>query len=205
MRLTIRKIFERDRSSQIVIDKVIWGVLSDRTLLPIYPVPFEGEIDTEAFNELCVLIEKVSREQLLKYLADSEHSSSQCRDYLKRKQVHPELIEKLVSAFVEKRYIDDARFARILIASLVERGKSRTHIVFKLRELALPTVLWEDVLNELCSPESSLESLKELVLKLRVQYRELPESKLKDKVFSSLYRKGFDLELIHSAWRATGK
>ncbi len=205
MRLTIRKIFERDRSSQVLIDNAIWGVLSDRILLPLYSVPYEGEIDAAAFDELYMLLEKQSREQLLKYLAESEHSSSQCRDYLKRKKVHPELIDKLVAAFVEKRYIDDARFARILIASLVERGKSRTHIVYKLRELALPSELWEDALNELCSPESSMETLKELVLKLRLQYRDLPAAKLKEKVFSSLYRKGFDLEQIHSAWQATGK
>jgi SOS response regulatory protein OraA/RecX len=203
MLLKIKKRFERDRSSQILIDNVSWGVLSDRTLLPLYPLPFEGEIATDAFNELCALLEKQSREQLLKYLADSEHSSSQCRDYLKRKQVHPSIISRIVSDYLERKYIDDARFVRILITSLIERGKSRNHIIHKLRELSLPAELWEDVLSELYNPESSLETLKELVLKLRLQHRELPVAKQKEKVFASLFRKGFDLDLIHSAWQAT--
>ncbi len=193
MLLKIKKRFERDRSSQILIDNVSWGVLSDRTLLPLYPVPFEGEIATDAFNELCGIIEKHSREQLLKYLAEGEHSSSQCRDFLKRKHVHPSFI----------KYIDDARFVRILISSLVERGKSRTYIVHKLRELSLPSTLWEEVLAELYNPADSLEALKEMVIKLRLQHRELPLSKQKEKVFTSLFRKGFDMDLIHSAWQAT--
>ncbi|PKN71982.1 MAG: hypothetical protein CVU50_09335 [Candidatus Cloacimonetes bacterium HGW-Cloacimonetes-3] len=203
MLLKIKKRFERDRSSQILIDNVSWGVLSDRTLLPLYPLPFEGEINTDAFDELYGLIEKQSREQLLKYLADSEHSSSQCRDYLKRKHVHPSISGKIVTDYLERKYIDDARFVRILISSLVERRKSRTHIVHKLRELSLPSALWEDVLAELYNPEDSLEALKEMVLKLRLQHRELPLPKQKEKVFTSLFRKGFDLELINSAWQAS--
>lgn len=203
MLLKIKKRFERDRSSQILIDNVSWGVLSDRTLLPLYPVPFEGEIATDAFNELCGIIEKHSREQLLKYLAEGEHSSSQCRDFLKRKHVHPSFINSIVTDYLERKYIDDARFVRILISSLVERGKSRTYIVHKLRELSLPSTLWEDVLAELYNPADSLETLKEMVIKLRLQHRELPVSKQKEKVFTSLFRKGFDMDLIHSAWQAT--
>jgi len=205
MLLKIKKKFERDRSSQIVIDNLCWGVLGDRTLLPLYPIPFEGEIDAGAREELISLIEKHSREQLLKYLADSEHSSHQCREYLSHKHVHPEITKRIISDYLQRRYIDDARFVRILITSLIERGKSKMHIIGKLREHKLPSELWEPVLNELYSPADSLETLKELVLKLRLQHGSLPESKMKDKVFASLMRKGFELDLIHSAWQAIRK
>lgn len=203
MLLTIKKIFERDKSSQIIIDNLSWGVLSDRTLLSLYPVPFEGEISPEAADELIALIEKQSREQLLKYLADSEHSSRQCRDYLSRKHVHNSIIKRIVSDYLQRKYIDDSRFVRILITSLIERGKSKMHIVSKLREHKLPSELWEPVLSELYNPADSMEHLKEMVLKLRLQHSGLPENKVKEKVFASLMRKGFELDYIHTAWRDT--
>ncbi len=203
MLLTIKKIFERDKSSQIIIDNLSWGVLSDRTLLSLYPVPFEGEISPEAADELLALIEKQSREQLLKYLADSEHSSYQCREYLSRKHVHNSIIKRIVSDYLQRKYIDDSRFVRILITSLIERGKSKMHIVSKLREHKLPSELWEPVLSELYNPADSMEHLKEMVLKLRLQHSGLPENKVKEKVFASLMRKGFELDYIHTAWRDT--
>ncbi|MDD2227860.1 MAG: regulatory protein RecX [Candidatus Cloacimonetes bacterium] len=140
---------------------------------------------------------------MLKYLADSEHSSGQCRDYLKRKHVHPSISTKIVRDYLERKYIDDSRFVHILISSLIERGKSRSYIIHKLREQHIAAELWEDVLNEQYNPENSLEMLKEMVLKLRLQHKELPEYKQKEKVFTSLYRKGFDMEQIQSAWQAT--
>jgi len=117
--------------------------------------------------------------------------------------VHPEIVGKIVSDYLERKYIDDSRFVRILVSSLLERGKSRSFIKLKLREYSIAAELGEAALKELYKPEDSMETLKEMVLKLRLQHKELPEYKQKEKVFTSLYRKGFDLEQIQSAWQAT--
>ncbi len=36
---------------------------------------------------------------------------------------------------------------------------------------------------------------------LQLRYHDLPLNKQKEKVFAALYRKGFDLDAIHSAWQ----
>lgn len=203
MNLKIQKKFEQDKSSEIIIDNQCWGALPDKALLPLFPIPFEGEIEQAETEQLIEMLHSKAREQLLRYLADSEHSSWQCKEYLKRKSYHPSLINPLLQDFEDKKYLDDARFVRILIGSLIERQKSRTYIIGKLRESRLPASLWEEVLQELYNPEDSLEGLKEQVLKLRLRYSELDEYKQKEKIFASLFRKGFGIDLINRAWNDT--
>jgi len=205
MILTIQKKIEKDRNSQVTLDHVCWGVLPDRALLPLYPVPCETEITETAAEELINVIIAYAREQLYKYLAASEHSSSQCRTYLSRKKLHTSVIDLLIGEFRDKKYIDDSRYVRLLITSLIDRGKSRNHIIGKLREQHLPPDLWEAALQELFDPEANANTLQDMVLKLRLRHADLPTAKQKEKVVSSLYRKGFDLDDIFAAWDATGK
>ncbi len=203
MKLQLTKSFERDRNSLITLDNVERGILADRILLGFFPPNFCGEISESQAQELLCLLEKQAREQLLRYLAEREHSSHQCRDFLRRKHYPLELIDRLLSEFGDQHYLDDARYARLLITSLSERGKSKRAIITKLRESRLPASLWEDELNELFDPAQSLENLKEQVLKLRLRYAGLPKEKQKQKVFASLFRKGYDLDDIQQAWKST--
>ena len=205
MYLKITKKAENDKKSLILIDNQIWGILPDRILLPVYPIPFEGEINNEKTKELLSLIEKQARQQLLKYLSDREHSSLECKQYLKRKQYPTELIDALINEFQEKKYIDDHRYVQILISSLISRKKSKNAITQKLKETRLPVELWKETLNELYNPEEGMENLIEQIVQLQLRYRDLPPSKQKEKIFTSLYRKGFSLNDIHLAWQAATK
>ena len=205
MKLKIQKKIERERNSQVLLNDICWGVLPDRTLLPFYTIPFTGEISDLQAEELISVITGYARELLFKYLAASEHSRSQCQDYLNRKKLHASIISALLAEFVDKKYIDDQRYVSLLISSLIERGKSKNGIISKLRELRLPSELWEAPLNELFDPEASRDNLHELVLKLRLRYADLPKAKQREKIVSSLYRKGFDLDDIFAAWDATGR
>lgn len=203
MLLKILKKSEHDKNSAIYIDNHSWGVLSDRTLLPLYPIPYEGEIGESQSTELICMLEAKAREILLQYLAQREHSSQECRELLNRKHFHNSLTEAIISDYQEKKFIDDARYVRLYISSLLERQKSRFYIVGKLRESRLATSLWEDVLQELYDPQSNLENLKEQVLKLRLRYSGLPTAKQQEKIFASLFRKGYSLDDIRQAWRSS--
>lgn len=203
MHLKLTKTSERDRNTIIILNQITRGILPDRILLPLFPIPFDAEISEIEADELLALLQSQARQQLLKYLAEREHSSIECRSYLQRKHYPKPLIESLLEEFGEKRYFDDARYVKIMINSLLERGKSKRAIAAKLKESRLPATLWEQALNELYDPGQSLENLKELMLKLRISYRELPSAKQKEKIFASLYRKGFDLDDIHNAWQQT--
>lgn len=203
MLLTIQKKSEKERNSRVNLDNICWGILPDRILLPLFPIPFYSEISDDKAEELIALIAAYARDQLFKYLGVAEHNSHQCRDLLSRKKIHPSLIDALIAEFIDKKYIDDARFVNILIESLLERGKSKNYIKGKLRELNMPAELWENALNEAYNPETTLDNLKEMILKLRLSYRDLPPAKQKEKIINSLYRKGFDLDDIFTAWNET--
>jgi len=206
MFLKITKKAEKDKNSLIIMDNEIRGILPDRILLTYFPLPFAGEIDGEQGKELLSLIEKNARQQLGKYVSAQEHSSVQCRQFLARKKYSAELIDTLLKEFQTKKYIDDQRYVQILIASLVERKKSKRAIILKLKETHLPTELWEGKLKEIYNSEEEKENLKEQFDKLLFRYRDLPLNKQKEKVFASLYRKGFNLDDIHTVWQEnTGK
>ncbi len=70
---------------------------------------------------------------------------------------------------------------QILIASLVERKKSKRAIILKLKETHLPTELWEGKLNEIYKPDEEKENLKEQFDKLLFRYRDLPLNKQKER------------------------
>ncbi len=203
MHLKLTKIFEQDKNSLILLDHIPRGILPDRILLSFFPYPFDGEITEKQAAELIELLDSRAREQLMKYVADREHSSAQCREYLKRKHYHHSLIDSLIAEFVQKRFIDDARYTELLINSLQERGKSKRAIISKLKEARLPELLWATLLNNLFNPAQNRDNLAEQVLKLRTRFRELPISKQKEKIFSSLFRKGYDADEIQDAWQTT--
>ncbi len=203
MHLKLTKTSERDRNTLVILNQIPGGILPDRILLPLFPIPFDAEISQNEAEELKALLASQAKEQLLKYLAEREHSSIQCRDYLKRKRYPKSLIDSLLLEFVDKHFLDDTRYAKTLISSLIERGKSKRAIEVKLKESQLPAALWEAALSEQFDPEQNLENLKEQVLKLRLRYRELATAKQKEKIFASLFRKGYELDDIHQAWQQT--
>ncbi len=205
MHLSLTKKFECDRSSIVTLDNIVRGILPDKILLTLFFIPFEGLIPEQQAVELLDIINHQAHQQLLKYISDSEHSSRQCREYLTRKLYQKATIDKLITDFTARKFIDDARYLKLLTESLIERKKSKRAIIAKLRETRLPSELWEEMIGELFNETDNLENLKEQVLKLRVHYAELPLSKQKEKIFVSLFRKGFDLDDVQSAWLATGE
>lgn len=191
---------DKTRAAYVSLDDTIWGVLDIRTLRSIYPFANELELDAAQESEIIKLLENRVWWLLGEYQAKAEHSEHQCREYLKRKEFHPSLIDKAITLAKEKKYIDDSRFSEILIRSLLERDKSKRYIIQKLYAHNIPESIYGDLLKEAIDPEDSRDLLTELVIKLRFRHREQPLHKQKEKVFASLYRKGFELEDISAAW-----
>ncbi|MCB5267045.1 MAG: RecX family transcriptional regulator [Candidatus Cloacimonetes bacterium] len=191
---------DKSRAAYVSLDNEIWGVLDIRTLRSMYPFANELELDSDQLNELLKLLENRIWWLLSEYQAKSEHSEYQCREYLKRKEFHPSLIDRAITIAKDKKYIDDTRFSEILIRSLIDRAKSKRFIVQKLYSHKIPQHIYAPLLDAAIDVDESQEMLLQMVDKLRIQYRELPQFKQKEKVFASLYRKGFDLDDIASAW-----
>lgn len=206
MKLKLWKKSERDRKAFVSLNDELWGVLSVKTLQSfLYPVPCELEIREDDAHILQKALRDAAWWEVTDYLARAEHSSHQCRALLARRFYHESIIRKCLELCSEKGYLDDSRFAEILIHSLVERGKSKRAIIAKLREQRLPSSLYEPLLEQLYDPKENASRLTEEISKLLFKYRELPKPSQKDKVFTSLYRKGFDLDDISAAWHQARK
>lgn len=198
MKLNYRK--KNERSAYLSLNDEIWGVLSLRTLQRLSPLSDEAEISETESQKLISELEKKAWRQITEYLARAEHSTQQCRLFLARKDYHQSIIDKCIRLCLEKGYLDDARFAGILIRSLFERGKSKRAITEKLYEQRIPPSLYEPILQELEDPEQSRALLKEQIQKLLFRHRAQEPWKAREKVLASLFRKGFSLDDIHQAW-----
>lgn len=193
---------EKTRAAHVSLDSEVWGVLDIRTLRSMYPFASELELDAGGLKELIAELEKRAWWLLTEYLAKAEHSEYQCQQYLERKEFHPSIITKCLKLAKEKNYLDDRRFAEILIRSLLDRGKSQRFISQKFYTHKIAESIYGELLAAAIDPQESRHQLAEMVLKLRHQHRDLPLYKQKEKAFASLYRKGFDLEDIAAAWEA---
>ncbi len=187
-------------SAYLSLDDLVWGVLSVRTLHHLFPYGEEIEISDDAAHELIEKLENAAWHHLTDYLAKAEHSENQCRNFLMRRAYHQDIIDKCIHLAKEKGYLDDIRFAEILIRSLYERGKSRRAILMKLRLEKISPQIAEPLLESLHDPESSKSFLKDQIVKLSFRHRDEQPYKRKEKIFASLFRKGFSLDEISSAW-----
>ncbi|MBP7205892.1 MAG: regulatory protein RecX [Candidatus Cloacimonetes bacterium] len=171
-----------------------------RVLLPLWPDNFEGEISAEEGRELIDALKKQALSTLVDYLAKAEHSEFQCRKLLQRKEFEARISESALRRCRELNYLNDARFAEVLIRSYMARKASKRAIISKLREQRISADLWSDLVDELYPPQQSSETISELLAKYCATHRDLPRQKLREKAFSYLYRKGFELADIQNAW-----
>lgn len=191
---------EAPRTAIIELDKEVWGTLPMRVLLPFMGLEQAGEIAEDKRNELIELIYQHHRAGLFDYLAKSEHSEWQCKLFLKRKLLHRNLIDRMIDEATDKNFLSNDRYAEILIRSLAEMGKSRRYIISKLQLQRIPSTLYEPYLQEYLQRDDSLSRLQAEVKSILLRYRDLPLIKQKEKVFTSLYRKGWEMDLIRDAW-----
>lgn len=198
--MTLR-ISPKNRFTAIIeLDSVCRGTLPKKALPANYPELFTGEISAAEGEELLSLLRERAFNLLLDWLAQAERSTLQCRNFLKRKLYHSTIIEDAIARCQEFKYVDDTRFAGVLIRSYVARRASKRAIIAKLREQRVPSSIWEPLMTELYGKEETSENLGELMQKYCVTHRDLPRPKLKEKVFTYLFRKGFELTDILAAW-----
>ncbi len=186
----------QDRKAKLSIDNTLWGTLPCGVLLSLYPVPSEQEIDHAGFDRLRLLLSERAYSLLLDYLAKQERSTWQCRQNLRKHSFHPSIIEECIKTATTAHYLDDTRFAELLARSLAERKKSRVYAVNKFYEHKIPPETYEPFLDEYFRPQEQKEWLLPQVQKLQSRYQALPPYEARNKIIASLYRKGYELELI---------
>ena len=198
--LRISSRIEAPRSAFIKLDNICWGTLPVKVLQPFFVSATDTEIDADEEARLLQKLLDYARNLLFDYLARAEHSEAACRNYLKRKRFHAQIIDECIEAAKTLNFLSNTRFAELYIRSLLESGKSRRYIIGKLRIQQIPSSVYNPIFEEYYNPEDSLTMLAEEISRLIVNYGELPLGKKKEKAFASLYRRGWELDLIHQAW-----
>jgi SOS response regulatory protein OraA/RecX len=195
MILSVWKKSEKDRNCLLKIDDSVWGTLSEKALRTLFHYQVGSFDITE--SEAKFLQEELLRtawNNLLGWLARQERSSFESTEYLKRLSFHPSIIERCLSEAVSKHFIDDKRYCRLLIESLIARNKSPREIKGKLIDKRLPALLWEPLLAEMYKPQDKKAALREQADLAYRRYRHLDKHACYEKCLTALYRKGFELD-----------
>ncbi len=195
MILSLWKKSDKDRNCLIKIDNSVWGSMGEKALRTLFHYHIGSQDISE--SEAKTLQDELLRtawNKLLDWLAKQERSTSESRDYLKKHHFHPSIIEQCISEALKKGFIDDERYCRLLVESLVERQKSPMQIKSKLIEKHLPSGLWEPILSELYIPAEQKSILQTQAEKAYLRYCNLDKKECYEKCLTALYRKGFDLD-----------
>lgn len=130
---------------------------------------------------------------MLKY---RPRSRGEMIERLKRKKFPQDLIEKVVSEFVECGLLDDREFVKYWVNWRLEvNPRGRDFIRLELRQKGVDEDLINEALNKLPS-EDELTIARELASKQRNKLKNLEPAKIKSRVYAYLKRRGFRSGII---------
>lgn len=165
----------------------------------------EGELITQ--EQYRIIFEELlparAKQRVMYILRDSERSASDIRMKLTEGYYPADIIDLVVCDMEDRGYIDDERYARQFISRKC-KGKSLNMIRQELRFHGVSTELIENCLSELETELSVEECQQDIIRKEFIKRRydfneEMPE--LKNKIFASLMRKGFQMDDILRVYR----
>lgn len=130
----------------------------------------------------------------LDLIARRQRSEWELRDYLKRKDYEPDVIEKIVNRLGIAGYVDDKKFAKALVSNRrLLKATSKRKLQMELRQKRVA----DEVVSEVLALDETDERdvLRELIAKKRSQSRYQDDQKM----IAYLSRQGFNYEDIKAA------
>jgi len=142
-----------------------------------------------------MILEK-AKAYALKYLTYRPRSIKEVKDYLKKKKVSPEIIEKVIDYLLTLSYLNDEEFCALWIRNRMQlkpMGKKRLYN--ELVEKGVEASLIEEVLQKMMPEEVEIRLARQLLIKKKLRINE-PE-----KLKSFLYRRGFSFSIIEKVFK----
>lgn len=135
------------------------------------------------------------------YLSIRNRSEKEMREYLTKKNAASEIIEKIISFLLEKKFLNDESFARSWIlnrARLKPKGKRLLQMELKQKGIAQDVI--ERVLQEVQEEiPDELTQAKDLIVKRMEKMVGKPRDEVYQKVGGFLARRGFSWEVVKKA------
>ena len=113
---------------------------------------------------------------------------------MKLKKFEDKDIAETVKFLLDKKFLDDERFAKHLMESKILSGDGKQKIRFRLMRAGIDKELIEKTLSDI-NPEAEYEKALEIGRKIFDKNQKLERGKLYQKIMGSLYRKGYDLDI----------
>lgn len=147
--------------------------------------------------------------QTLEYCLVRPRSIQEVRDYLwrktlnrkvkkrngevvDRKGVSSQIAEQVLERLIDKKYLDDRKFANYWVENRnIQKGSSRKKLQYELRQKGVEADVIEDVIQN--SPRDEKSELLKIVTKKRSKYPD------EQKLIAYLLRQGFNYEDVREA------
>lgn len=142
------------------------------------------------------------KQRAFRYLGRRLISENELRVKLKQKKYDENIIEEIINDLKEKKYLDDLEFANVFSYENVKNkfwGKNK--IKAELIKKGIDNEIISRVLSEKFPEGNDLQNavvLAEKKYKL-LSHRNLEQKKINEKLFSFLFSKGYDYEVIKEA------
>lgn len=195
MKITaIKQQVKRADRYSVYIDEKYSFALSETELLRLGIYSGQELTEKELLDLKDDSVRDKARYQALGQLSRRQRSEWELRDYLKRKEYQPEIIDQVIGQLTEYGYVDDKKFAEAWIANrrLLKATSAR-----RLRQELKQKRVSDETIDEALSEDETDENevLRELVERKRKQ------SKYQDdlKLMQYLFRQGFSYDAIKSA------
>ena len=131
---------------------------------------------------------------LLKFRQRSEY---EVRERLKSKSTDPEIINTTISYFLDLGLLDDRDFTQKWISYRMTRSFGLNRIRRELHEKGINTQIIQEELESITDQYSEIETARELSQHRAQTYHNVPEDKIKARLFNYLLRRGFSKAVIY--------
>lgn len=129
-----------------------------------------------------------AHERALRYLEPRPRSTSEVRDHLRKKQIAPELIDRVITRLTDAGLLDDAAFAKYWVENREQfRPRAGRALRFELRRKGLSSTDIQEALGDVNEDDSAYRAGQARAKRLAgLEHREFME-----KLGAFLMRRGF--------------
>lgn len=174
----------------IKVENEVWGILSKK-ILHTFSQDENWDMKKEEVSLLAEQIEKYAFDKVLRYLTYRERSTKEVQNYLDNLPLKSGFSEKIIDKILSYNYLNDERFCKIFISSLISKNKSKREIYQKLLQKGIDKKVAEHHLFQDYSSDIEDRVIMQQLDKAIRKYTKYNQSEKKRRCYNYLTRKGF--------------
>ena len=143
--------------------------------------------------------EKEALQKVEAYCSTGEHCESEVREKLKRMEIEPDVVVKIIRSLKENRFVDDRRYAGAYANDKLRFSKwGRLKIAIGLKHKQISQEVIDDVLSNLDEAEYN-DILRQVIVSRRKSINGNTDYECNIKLLKSVAGRGFEISLIRKS------